>query len=515
MSMKFSIIARVGPGNMRHVQLILLFVFSIALSAKAEIFETQIEQLSGEDGAYAQFRLWLPAGSHPDRLIALIWGSNQCSRDMVDDSSWQELARSTGSGLVACFFAPQTSNNHWDHAAEGSGQALLDALQTFAQMSGEHQLARARLYVVGDSQGGQFSFSFAGWKPTRVLGFVSLKGGRHDAASIGQASGIPGLFFMGELDVPFRVENIAQTFARGRAMGAPWCLAIDKSGKHEPGSCAPLVYAFLRELATSQNGTSPPSIAENGNRFLSPAYSSWFPSHRFEQEWEDFEKGKLVSTQSNLSFESKMPPTMGSVVPPSYDLASISSGEQSQVLTLQVIPSTPSQWDGVKILDRPYLSDSKVVGLLPQGVSVSFRLNTIGLPLGRFSGVVPLRFVQQGKSVPGGLNVPLTADVVGDVTANPAFIYLGQVRPDSPVLVKIEITSKAKVPIRLVSCQIPQGVKQVSAPQLGNPLGLTFSFTLGRGNSSNTASGAIWLHLETTKKWILRVPYVEEFEPSP
>jgi hypothetical protein len=509
-------LARVRPDNMRLAPLILLFVFSFTLSSKAEVFETQIEQASGEDGAYAQFRLWLPAGTHPDRLVALIWGSNQCSLDMVNDLSWQELARSMDCGLMTCFFVPQTSDNHWDHATSGSGQALLDALQTLARTTGESQLTNASLYLIGDSQGGQFAFHFAAWKPSRSLGFVSLKGGHHDAALIEQAARIPGLFFMGQLDLPFRNNNIAQTFACGRAMGAPWCLAIDKSGKHEPGPCAPLVQAFLTELSTFHSNKSSPSsspaVGENRNRFLSPTYPpSWFPSHKFEQDWESFEMGKLASTQSNLSFESKMPATLGTAILSSYDLASISSGEQSQVLTLQVIPSSPFQWDGVKILDRSYLSDSKVVGPRPQGTSVSFRLNTMGLPLGRFSGVVPLRFIWQGKPISGGLNVRLTANVIGDVAANPAFIFLGPVHPDSKVIVKIQINSKNKAAISLLSCQTPQAVGQVSPPQPGNPLDLTFSFAVGRGSPGEVISGTILLHLETTKEWILRVPYVGSF----
>jgi len=95
----------------------------------------------------------------------------QCSLEMVHDPGWQNLAGLMDCGLMTCFFYPQESDNRWDSAADGSGQALLQAVQILSRITGESQLANAPLYLVGDSQGGQFSFHFAAWKPARVLGF--------------------------------------------------------------------------------------------------------------------------------------------------------------------------------------------------------------------------------------------------------------------------------------------------------------------------------------------------------
>ena len=493
---------------MRQFRLFLLIAFALTLPAGADVYETQVEQSIGEDGAYAQFKLWVSPGSHPDRLIALTWGSNQCSLDVVNDPGWQEVAKNTRTGLLACFFEPQTTTNRWDRAGEGSGQALLNALPALAQMSGEPQLANARLYMVGDSQGGQFSFSFSGWKPDRVLGFVSIKGGRHEASSIEAAAKVPGLFFVGAHDIPFRIANIQQTFAKGREMGAPWCLAIDNLGKHEPAPCAPLLRTFLQELSSYQKTVIPAfKVEPDLHQDLNLSSRSWFPSTIFKNEWATFGSGKLDSSTPDLSFDSKMPAIAATGLPSSCDLGALTSGEKSQLITIKVNVRAPSTWDSVMILDRTYLSQGKAVNLSSEFHSVSFKLNTEGLPLGHFSGVVPLRFVSQGNSVPGGLNVPLKATVVGDVTAYPSFIYLESVR--ATVLVKIEIRSKSNETIKLLSCETPRGVSLTSRSKSGSPLALTVAFNHDEEDSTANGEGTIWLHLESTKKWVMRIPFVK------
>jgi pimeloyl-ACP methyl ester carboxylesterase len=498
---------------MKRFYLTLLVAFAITVSAEAEVWETQIEQSVGEDGAYAQFKLWIPPGSHPDRLIALTWGGNQCSLDLVNDAEWRNFAKSTGAGLLTCFYAPQSSSNHWDHATEGSGQALLDALQTLAQMSGEAQLAKARLYMVGDSQGGQFSFSFAGWKPDRVLGFVSVKGGRHVSSAVESAARVPGLFFAGELDAPYRIRNIEQTFLLGRDQGAPWCLAIDKQGNHQPDPCAPLLRAFLRDLSSAPKTAAPASTEKVEHRDINPSSLSWFPSSRFKSDWAAFELGKLVSSVPNLSFETKIPASDGTTAPTSCNLGSINSGEKSKTVNLKVLPGVSSRWDGITILDRPYLADAAATNVAATPTSVSFKLYTEGLPLGRFSGVIPLRFVKKGKPILGGLNVSVTATVVGDVAAYPAFIYLQPVPSRNTSSVKIEILSKSNEMVRLLSYEIPRGVSLISESKSGNPLALTLLFSRDENDSTATENGMIWLHLETNKRWIIRLPYFEASEP--
>ena len=105
------------------MKLVLFLLLGFALPTRATIFEAQIEQTSPQIGDFAEFRLWLPPSAHPDNILVLVWGSNQCSLDIVDDPAWEKLAGTIDCALLACFFYPQATENHWDRAAEGDSVA--------------------------------------------------------------------------------------------------------------------------------------------------------------------------------------------------------------------------------------------------------------------------------------------------------------------------------------------------------------------------------------------------------
>lgn len=489
----------------------LVMLVAACFYSKAAVFKTQVEARNSANGAYAQISLWLPDDDHPKRLIVLIWGDRQCSLDSVYDPGWRKLAKASKCGLVACFFGPQASNCHWDRAAGGSGEGLVEGLKELAKISGQEQIVEAPLYLVGDSQGGQFAFSLAGWKSDRVLGFVSIKGGRHEMIGLKDGAHVPGLFCIGENDVPFRIKNIEQIFQAGRELGAPWCLAIEKKGSHDPSPCAQLVYDFILNLALPSDPPGapiPPVIEKDRNRGANLASNSVFPTKNFAEGWEDFQNAKLKGSAPIPSFGSKLPSELATSTPESIR-TSVRSGEMSELLTAKVNPVSASQWDGLRILDRAFLSECKVEILPTSGAVVSLRVNTGDLPLGRFSGVVPIRFLKNGSPVLGALNIPLNADIIGDVFSAPQLIVLPSIHPDRPVESSIIISSRTGVPVTVLSCETPKGVKKVGDSTPKNPLRLTFVFSKNAKNSEQTAAGTIRLRLKTIKEWILTVPYID------
>ena len=494
------------------MRLLLFLLLGFGLPASAKIFEIQIEQESPQSGNCGQFRLWLPAGSHPKRILLVIWGSNQCSLSTVDDPVWQKLAESIDCGLMAGLFFPQTFNNHWDHADEGSGEALIEAVNGLALANGESQLSQASFYLVGDSQGGQFAFSFASWRPTRTAGFISLKGGRHDFSAVPGAAGVPGLFVAGEMDASFRLANITDVFSNGRTLGAPWCLAVDPHGGHSPDSCGPLVLSYLQALSGMQPGEGSKNEATSATPDLirstyGTSARSWFPNAAFEREWSAFESGMLQPSSQPLTFKSVMPPSLGTVNPPSEDLGTVESGRKSQQFPLAVTPAGEAVWDEVRVLHCPYLSDEKVVKLSPNRFEIRASLGTSDLPLGRFTGVLPLRFKSHGSSILGGVNVPLTATITGDVAAIPPLILL-KVGPNGSESTHLQITSKKKQPITLLTYQAAPGVTVKSSSGSPGLLELIVSFDALKASPSELVSGSLLLHLRTDKEWLLRVPYV-------
>jgi hypothetical protein len=81
----------------------------------------------------AEFRLW-----HPDKVrfiravLVPVPGANADGRLDVDDSFWQGFAIRNEIALIGCHFANKPHEEllieNYANAAQGSGQALLDAL---------------------------------------------------------------------------------------------------------------------------------------------------------------------------------------------------------------------------------------------------------------------------------------------------------------------------------------------------------------------------------------------------
>jgi hypothetical protein len=113
----------------------------------------------------------------------------------------------------------------------------------------------------------------------------------------------------------------------------------------------------------------------------------------------------------------------------------------------------------------------------------------------------------QGKTVLGGLNVPLTATVVGDVVATPPLIFL-TVQSNSIELTHIKISSKTKQQIKLLAYQAPPGIKVETSVMSAEPLEVTVLFDTHKERPHDVASGSFLLHLKTDKEWTLRIPYI-------
>jgi hypothetical protein len=189
------------------------------------------------------------------------------------------------------------------------------------------------------------------------------------------------------------------------------------------------------------------------------------------------------------------------------DLGHLESGQKSQELLLTVTPTGEAKWDDLSVLDCSYLSDKKIVKQSPGQFAVYARVSTLDVPLGRFTGTIPLRFKFHGKPVLGGLNVPFTVTVIGDVAAIPPLILL-KTGPSSTQSSRFQITSKKRQPITLLSYQAAPGVTVQSSLAAKDPLELTVSFDPYKASPSVLASGSLLLHVKTDKEWVLRIPYI-------
>ena len=281
------------------------------MSGVSDTFDVSVP--SGKNYDKAEFRLWLPAGLGVARgVLVVVPGSNGDGRDWVERPAWREMAAAYGFGLVCCFLTdhkhPNMAIEEYAKVADGSGQALLDALSALAEKSGHPEIAVAPLALWGISAGGEFNYEFACWRPDRVAAFVVNKGGIYYTALAPEAArAVPGLFFIGGSDSPFRNDIIKGIYAVNRRVGAIWALAEEPFAVHELGRSVDASKVFFDEvlpLRLGEGGALRPLEEKAGllgdpyTRTVSPydeahakkVPTAWFATEKLSKAWLAVEK---------------------------------------------------------------------------------------------------------------------------------------------------------------------------------------------------------------------------------
>jgi hypothetical protein len=196
----------------------------------------------GSNYEKAAFRIWVNDSTQfIEGVIVLVPGSNGDARANILDPAWQKLATKHNLAIMGCNFIDKRHENmmieKYAYAPNGSGQALLNALSNFSIQSNHPELEYAPLALWGMSAGGQFNYEFVCWKPERVITFVVNKGGvYYTSLSPAKSWEVPGIFFTGDLDTPYRSNIIKGIFTINRRFGAKWALIEEPNMKHRIGS---------------------------------------------------------------------------------------------------------------------------------------------------------------------------------------------------------------------------------------------------------------------------------------
>jgi poly(3-hydroxybutyrate) depolymerase len=270
----------------------------------------------GNNYEIAEFRFWAPPDAGPLQAIAvLVPGSNGDGRGAAEDTVWQAFAKSHHVALVACHFKDKTHPQNFIEAyvnvSQGSGQALIDAVNKFAARSKHPELATAPFLLWGMSAGGQFNYEFTAWKPERVAAFVVNKGGIYFSALVSpEARAVPGILFIGGKDLESRIWTISGLFAVNRRGGALWSLTNEPGAGHIVGQSRDMAIAFYDDILPMRvggpNGTLKPIAEKTGfmGDLKTKTYSaigdskvptepnSWFPSERVAKAWQTIETSK-------------------------------------------------------------------------------------------------------------------------------------------------------------------------------------------------------------------------------
>lgn len=282
---------------------------AISATGRAQSAITLDDSLpSGANYDVAQFRFWLPANAGPVRAVAvLVPGSNGDGRAEAADSVWQNFATKHHLALIACRFTDKKHDQgfieEYIHVSKGSGEALIRALNHFAERSNHPEVATAPFLMWGMSAGGQFNWEFVAWKPERVLAFVVNKGGVYYSALLSKESRqVPGILFTGGKDLEFRNNTINGLFAVNRRGGALWALAEEPSAAHVIGRSRDLALLLYEEMLASRLGANGQlvTLAEKSG-FIGdlrtktyaplgdgkvPGYpTAWLPTERVAKAW--------------------------------------------------------------------------------------------------------------------------------------------------------------------------------------------------------------------------------------
>ena len=260
----------------------------------------------------AEFRFWYPDSAGPLRaIVVLVPGSNGDGRPQVDEEFWRAFATRLNLGLVGCRFTDKQHEQmfieHYVNVSKGTGQALLDALASFARRSGHAEVADAPLLLWGMSAGGEFNYEFAAWKPERVVAFVVNKGNVYYTALASDAARrVPGLLFTGETDLEYRIQAVNGLFGINRRAGALWALTQEPGVGHAVARSRDLAAMLFEDMIAARlPGLKPldekqgffgdlktAAIQPVGDTKPPATPTVWLPNERIARAWQAVVTGK-------------------------------------------------------------------------------------------------------------------------------------------------------------------------------------------------------------------------------
>lgn len=184
----------------------------------------------------SRFRVVIVVMNHGETETWMLTGLNPYS-------AWHKVAETIGAGLlhlrispIRAFPAgpvrPDVEPNR--NAAAGGDKALAALMRAFAAESGRPELSDVPLVFWGWSSAAGFGPSYARLYPERTLAFIRyhshLRGLAVDRET---AQHIPALLFVGGNDSTDIAEDSRTLLKSGRAVGAPWALALQPGAPHQ------------------------------------------------------------------------------------------------------------------------------------------------------------------------------------------------------------------------------------------------------------------------------------------
>jgi sugar lactone lactonase YvrE len=133
-------------------------------------------------------------------------------------------------------------------------------LQRFAEMSGHPEIVFSPWMPSGMSNGGNMSYELNAQRPSKVITFMTNKGGYYShLRPVAAALSTPGVLIAGQLDDDLHHAVIQDLFTGNRPRGALWVAMEEEGAGHITGNARELFYPCLEAMfrARYPTGASP------------------------------------------------------------------------------------------------------------------------------------------------------------------------------------------------------------------------------------------------------------------
>lgn len=175
----------------------------------------------------AEFRLWVPENrTDLKAVLVLLHSANSNGLGLANSADWQAFAEKENLALCGVNF----TGGSYPSASGGSGQALIDAIEQITIKNTMLQIAKLPFLMRGYSAGGNFSYSFSNFKPEKVVGLVSIRGGQLETSTKNVI--VPGMILTGAEEGDQRNEFLKSIALDKRNNGGLWSFAIEPDAAH-------------------------------------------------------------------------------------------------------------------------------------------------------------------------------------------------------------------------------------------------------------------------------------------
>lgn len=450
----------------------------------------QIEPRGGENFAFAQYKLWLPADPQKTAgiLSVVLHPHGEAGVRFDDPAPWVKMAARHQCALLSISFVKQGDDRlPWCRAASGTGRALLQAIDDSATERGLPNLREAPLVVAGICEAGQFAYEFAAFAPRRVRAFLTMGGARHRLDLARQAAGASGLLIAPtDRNEAVTVANLCALFSKGQKAGAPWIFSAEPIGRYDEGGCSELSAAFLEtslahlDEQAAGGGTEagstgvvvesirqrgppmkdyPANTASQLQKMFSSDAVCRFVDGRVAKTWQAAES----NDQRKLSFVSVPLHGIAVVQPRVVELG-------TSVFDGGLMPDVEAKFT-VQVEPEAHVDDVKVVSGAGNGQfnchreeegkwKVECRFQTTGCPCGGYSFEVPIRCFHEGRTIAGGLCARVIGQIRGDIRAEPTLINFDESDSQGGErLVRFRSASGARVELLGIGADTPKWIR--------------------------------------------------------